>query len=81
LRVKRPLFYIDILTSVGLPIFTLAKVTKERLRKFRLPGKKHLVDGFDKPTVMVMDVTEMPIERPKCHQRWFYSGKKKQHML
>jgi hypothetical protein len=27
--------------------------------------------------VVVVDVTETPIERPKHHQRWFYTGKKK----
>jgi len=49
--------------------------------QFRLPGKKQLVRGFGQPAVVVMDVTETPIERPKRHQRWFYSGKKKQHTL
>ena len=28
-----------------------------------------------------MDVTEMPIERPKRKQKQFYSGKQKQHTL
>lgn len=46
---------------------------------FRLPGKRRLVQGFGRPTVVVMDVTETPIERPQ--QRQFYSGKKKRHML
>lgn len=49
--------------------------------QFRLPGKKHLGRGFEPPEVVVMDVTETPIERPKRRQRQFYSGKKKQHML
>lgn len=49
--------------------------------QYREPGKKQLVRGFGKPTVVVMDVTETPIEKPKRHQRWFYSGKKKQHTL
>ena len=48
---------------------------------FRLPGKKRLVQGFDRPDVVVMDVTETPIERPKRKQKHFYSGKKKQHTL
>lgn len=47
----------------------------------RLPGKKQLVRGFGKPSVVVVDVTETPIERPKRHQRRFYYGKKKQHTL
>ena len=49
--------------------------------QFRLPGKKQLVRGFGKPTVVAKDVTETAIERPSRHQRWFYSGKKKQHTL
>jgi hypothetical protein len=49
--------------------------------KFRLPGKKHLFKGFGRPEVVVMDVTETPIERPKRRQRQFYSGKQKQHTL
>ncbi len=48
---------------------------------FRLPGKKRLVQGFGRPEVVVMDVTETPIERPKRKQRSFYSGKQKQHTL
>ncbi|MDJ0690766.1 MAG: transposase family protein [Xenococcaceae cyanobacterium MO_188.B32] len=32
---------------------------------FRLPGKKDLIRGFARPEVIVMDVTETPIERPK----------------
>lgn len=52
-----------------------------RCGQFRLAGKKQLVRGFGKPQVVVMDVTENPIERPKCRQRQFYSGKKKQHTL
>ena len=48
---------------------------------FRLPGKKRLAKGFGRPEVVVMDVTETPIERPKRKQRNFYSGKKKQHTL
>ena len=49
--------------------------------QFRLPGKKQLVRGFGVPSVVVMDVTETPIERPKRRQRQFYSGKKKRHTL
>ncbi len=50
-------------------------------RRFHLPGKKQLVQGFGKPAVVVLDVTETPIERPKRRQRQFYSGKQKQHTL
>ena len=52
-----------------------------RCGRFRLPGKKQLLKGFGRPEIVVMDVTETPIERPKHHQRRFYSGKKKQHTL
>lgn len=48
---------------------------------FRIPGKKHLVRGFARPDVVVMDVTETPIERPKRKQKRFYSGKNKEHTL
>ena len=44
---------------------------------FRLPGKKHLLQGFERPDVVVMDVTETPIERPKKGQKAYYSGKKR----
>jgi len=49
--------------------------------KFRLAGKKRLVQGFGRPEVVVIDVTETPIERPQQRQRVFYSGKKKRHTL
>lgn len=49
--------------------------------QFRLAGKKQLVRGFETPQVVVMDVTETLIERPKRRQRQFYSGKKKRHTL
>jgi len=34
-----------------------------------LAGKKQLVQGFGQPEVVVVDVTETPIERPKRRQR------------
>jgi hypothetical protein len=49
--------------------------------QFRLAGKKQLLRGFGKPQVVVMDVTQTPIERQGRRQRSFYSGKKKQHTL
>jgi transposase len=48
---------------------------------FRIPGKKQLVRGFGRPELVVVDVTETPIERPKKKQKVFYSGKQKQHTL
>ena len=52
-----------------------------RVRRFRLPGKRQLGRGFGTPTVVIVDVTETPIERPKHRQRAFYSGKHKCHTL
>lgn len=49
--------------------------------RFRIPGKKHLVKGFKTLDVILIDVTETPIERPKKRQKRYYSGKKKQHTL
>ena len=48
---------------------------------FRIPGKRQLVRGFGRPDLVVVDVTETPIERPKKKQKRAYSGKKKQHTL
>ena len=48
---------------------------------FRIPGKKRLAQGFGQYEMVVMDVTETPIERPKRKQKKFYSGKKKFHTL
>ncbi len=66
-------------------------------RKFSLPGKKKLLDSSLDDDLIVMDVMESPIERPKkhqhgdwiCwgnpsiprHQKGFYSGKQKEHTL
>ena len=46
---------------------------------FSLPGKKVLLEG-DNIEVVLVDVTECPIERPK-KQRKHYSGKKKRHTI
>ena len=43
---------------------------------FRLPGKKILLQGFERPEVVVIDVTETPIERPRKAQKEYYSKKK-----
>lgn len=52
-----------------------------RSGKFRLPGKKQLYANAYTWNVLVVDVTESPIERPKKKQRGYYSGKKKRHTL
>lgn len=49
------------------------------VRVMRLPGHKALLDG-DLQAIL-LDVTEQPIERPRMHQRDYYSGKKKRHTI
>ena len=60
---------------------TVQKVETALIRsgKFRLPGKKSLLQPGKIPETVVIDVTESPIERPKRGQRQFYSGKHKRH--
>ncbi len=62
---------------------TVQRVENTLIRsgKFKLPGKKHLLRNPNPPKTIVIDVTESPIERPKRHQKQFYSGKKKRHTL
>ncbi len=50
-------------------------------RKFSLPGKKKLLDSSGDEDLILMDVTETPIERPTKHQKRFYSGKQGEHTL
>lgn len=79
--------YFHIGSSWGVSESTVCRIvhwvedTLMRSRQFCLPGKQQLVRGFGKPKVVVVDVTETPIERPKRHQRQYYSGKKKRHTL
>lgn len=79
--------YFHIGTSWGVSEATVCRIvhwveaTLIASRRFHLPGKKTLLQGFGRPDVVVMDVMESPIERPKRHQRRFYSGKKKRHTL
>ena len=79
--------YFHIATNWGVAESTVCRIVHwvedclMRSGLFRLPGKKQLVQGFGRPEVVVMDVTETPIERPKRKQRSFYSGKKRQHTL
>jgi DDE superfamily endonuclease/Helix-turn-helix of DDE superfamily endonuclease len=85
LREYRTYFHIG--SSWGVSESTICRVVhwvEDRLMRsgrFRVPGKKHLLKGFGRPDIVVMDVTETPIERPTHRQRRFYSGKKKQHTL
>jgi len=50
-------------------------------RQFRLPGKKELWQTSSEEEVVVMDVMESQIERPKRRQKQFYSGKQREHTL
>ncbi len=50
-------------------------------RKFSLPGKKELLKMPSQSDLVVMDVTESPIERPKKGQKKFFSGKQGEHTL
>jgi hypothetical protein len=58
-------------------------------KAIHLPGKKALLSRSNKFEIVVFDVTECPIERPKRKktggrknkQRRYYSGKKKQHTV
>lgn len=80
--------YFHIATSWGVSEPTICRIVHRieseliQSRMFRLPGKKALLKGdLSQPEVVVMDVTETPIERPKRKQKEFYSGKKKRHTL
>jgi hypothetical protein len=48
---------------------------------FSLPGKKELHQKEAEEKVVVMDVTEIPMEKPKENQKSFYSGKRGEHTL
>lgn len=50
-------------------------------KKLALPGQKELRKLSDPDTVLIMDVMESPVERPKKGQKGFYSGKQKEHTL
>ena len=66
-REYRPYFHIG--TSWGISESTVCRIvqwvedTLMRIRRFRLPGKRHLVRGFGTPSVVIVDVTETRIER------------------
>lgn len=61
---------------------TIKKVENVLIKseKFRLAGKKSLWQE-QPPALIAVDVTESKVERPKHHQKHFYSGKKKHHAL
>lgn len=83
---KRPYCHIstDWVVSEATICRTVHRVEDCRMQsgKFRLSVKKRLFKGFDpRPDVVVMHMTETPIERPQRKQKCFYSGKNRQHTL
>ncbi|MHC5932529.1 helix-turn-helix domain-containing protein, partial [Nostoc sp.] len=50
-------------------------------RNFSLPGKKELWKMSSEEDLVVMDVTESPIEKPQKGQKRFFSGKQGEHTL
>ncbi|WP_407543020.1 IS5 family transposase (plasmid) [Deinococcus radiomollis] len=67
-------------TTVGR---TVGRVEEALLKsgRFSLPGKKTLRDADTVFTAVVVDVSEVPCERPNKKQRAWYSGKKKRHTM
>ena len=79
--------YFHIGTSWGVSESTICRIVTDiestlmKTGKFRIPGKKAFLKDSDYPEIVVMDVTETAIERPKKKQKRYYSGKKKCHTL
>jgi hypothetical protein len=65
---------------------TICRIVKKvenvliKSEKFRLAGKKSLWQK-QPSAIIAIDVTETKVERPKHHQKHFYSGRKKHHAL
>jgi hypothetical protein len=62
-------------------IVTNIESTLMKTGNFRIPGKKALLKDSGYPEIVVMDVTETAIERPKKKQKRYSWGKKKYHTL
>lgn len=79
--------YFHIAQSWGLHESTVCRIIHRiehnliQSQKFRLPGKKELQSAETEVEVVMVDVGESPIERPKKKQRRYYSGKKKRHTI
>ena len=84
-REYRPYFQIgvDWGVSESMVCRTVHKVENLLIKSgnLALPGQKELRKLSEPETVLIMDVMESPIERPKKGQKGFYSGKQKQHTL
>ena len=67
--------YFHIGTSWGVSESTICRIVTDiestlmKTGKFRIPGKKALLKDSDFPEVVVMDVTETAIERPKKNRK------------
>jgi len=85
LREYRTQYHIG--TDWGVSESTVCRTTQKieniliRSGVFSLPGKKELRQKETEEKVVVMDVTESPIEKAKENQKSFYSGKQKEHTL
>lgn len=60
---------------------TISRVENALIKSglFALDGKKALVNPEAELEIIVVDSTEIPIERPKKGQKQYYSGKKTAH--
>jgi len=76
-----------IAADYGIHQSTVSRIIREiedlliKSRKFSLPGRKSLRTKDGKYEVVVVDVSETPVERPKKKQKRKFSGKKKRHTL
>ena len=66
--------------SAGRIVFKIENILIKS-RKFSLPGKKELWKMSSEEDLVVMDVTESPIEKPHIGQKIFFSGKQGEHTL
>ena len=79
--------YFHISKSWGIHESTVCRIVRKveniliKSGAFRLPGKRELHQQAYEWKVLVVDVTETPVERPQKRQRRYYSGKKKRHTL
>lgn len=70
-------YIFDISESYCHKIYT--KMVAMLMKILKLPSRKELLD--DKYKILIIDVSEQPIERPKKKQKAFYSGKKHRHTI
>lgn len=81
LREYRTYFHIG--QSWGVDESTAYRITQKieniliKSKELRLPGKKKLHQADNQIEIVVVDVTETPIEKPQKKQKHYYSGKKK----